>query len=62
MRSYSQQNQGETALDFFIKILASKLKISMQQTTALYAENNKYLAHIITKGVQGNYEPVIEYH
>ena len=51
----------KSSLDFLVSHLARSMSLTQKQTTALFAENNKYLAHIISKGVQGAYEPVVSF-
>lgn len=49
-------------LEFFIAALCGSLSLEPKQAAALFADNNKYLAHVLGKGVQGVYEPVLGYY
>ena len=34
------------------------LKLTRKQSIALLSDNNKYLAHLLVKGVKNSYEPI----
>ncbi|KAM3135414.1 hypothetical protein pb186bvf_012433 [Paramecium bursaria] len=56
-----QPSQSNT-LEFFTNLLAKHLGLQSKQVISLYADNNKYLAQVITKGVQRVYEPIINFY
>lgn len=41
--------------------LAKNLKLSPQHALNLFLENNKYLAHLLVKGVKNSYLPILEF-
>ena len=51
--------QGDL-LEFIINELAHYLKLSRKQAVALLSDNNKYLAHVLVKGVKGQYTEIEE--
>lgn len=42
-------------LEYVIAELMSSLSLSRKQAVALLADNNKYLAHVLVKGVKGEF-------
>ena len=44
--------QGDL-LEYIVNELMSCLKLTKKQAVALLADNNKYLAHVLVKGVKG---------
>lgn len=48
-------------LEFTVISLSKNLKISPHQALNLFLENNKYLAHLLVKGVKGSYSPILEF-
>ena len=40
-------------LEFVINELMNYLKLSRKQAVTLLSDNNKYLAHVLVKGVKG---------
>lgn len=45
-------------LEFFIISISRNFKLSPQHTLNLFLDNNKYLAHLLVKGVKNSYEPI----
>jgi len=43
-----------------LDVLSNCLKLTRKQAIALIAENNKYLAHVMVKGVKGSFAEVEE--
>ena len=39
--------------------ICNNFKLSVQHALNLFLDNNKYLAHLLVKGVKGSYEPVL---
>lgn len=46
----------------FIIILSKHLALNPKQTAALFTHGNKYLAHVLAKGVKGLYEPILGFY
>lgn len=46
------------ALEFLTILISKHFKISPQQTLNLFLDNNKYLSHLLAKGVKNSFEPV----
>lgn len=38
--------------------ISKNFKLSPQHTLNLFLDNNKYLAHLLVKGVKNSYEPI----
>jgi hypothetical protein len=47
-------NQGDL-LEFIVNELMKCLKLTRKQAVALLSDNNKYLAHVLVKGVKGEF-------
>lgn len=45
-------------LEFVINELTQNLKLSKKQVIALLSDNNKYLAHVLVKGVKGDFTDI----
>lgn len=41
--------------------LSKNFKLSAQHTLNLFIDNNKYLSHLIVKGVKNNYQPIYDF-
>jgi hypothetical protein len=39
--------------------ICTHFKLSAQHALNLFLDNNKYLAHLLVKGVKGSFEPVL---
>jgi hypothetical protein len=46
------------ALEFLTILISKNFKISPQQTLNLFLDNNKYLSHLLAKGVKNSFEPI----
>lgn len=46
------------ALEFLTILISKHFKISPQQTLNLFLDNNKYLSHLLAKGVKNSFEPI----
>ncbi|CAK88326.1 unnamed protein product (macronuclear) [Paramecium tetraurelia] len=55
-------NKTQNCLEFFIIALAKNLQLTIKQAASLFTNNNKYLAHILAKGVKGVFEPIIAFY
>jgi hypothetical protein len=42
--------------------LAKHLNLKITQSASLLTNGSKYLAHVIAKGVKGDYEPIITWY
>lgn len=51
--------QGDL-LEFVVEELTQHLKLSRKQAVALLSDNNKYLAHVLVKGVKGEFGQIEE--
>ena len=51
-------DDAESCLEFFILSFTHSFRLSSKQATGLLAQGCKYLAHIIAKGLKGEFEPV----
>lgn len=51
--------QGDL-LEYIVNELMSCLKLTKKQAVALLADNNKYLAHVLVKGVKGQFTEIDE--
>ncbi|CAD8059186.1 unnamed protein product [Paramecium sonneborni] len=55
-------NKTQNCLEFFIVALAKNLQLTIKQAASLFTNNNKYLAHILAKGVKGVFEPIVSFY
>ena len=46
-------------MELLIVSLSKALSLNSKQSMALLVNGNKYLAHVLAKGIKGNFEPVI---
>lgn len=46
--------QGDL-LEYIVNQLMNCLKLTKKQAVALLADNNKYLAHVLVKGIKGEF-------
>lgn len=53
-----EAKEATNALEFLTILISKHFKISPQQTLNLYLDNNKYLSHLLAKGVKNSFEPV----
>ena len=51
--------EAESCLEFLILSFCHNFKLTVKQGAGLLAQGNKYLAHIVAKGLKGDFEPVI---
>lgn len=47
-------------MEYVLDVLSNYLKLTRKQAVALISENNKYLAHVLVKGVKGSFAEVDE--
>ena len=59
-KKQSKTNGSQDLLEYVLDVLSSCLSLTRKQAIALIAENNKYLAHIMVKGVKGAFAEVEE--
>ena len=52
-------DDSDSSLEFLILLLASSLGLSVEEILGLFTNQNKYLAHIIVKGVNDEYGGII---
>ena len=52
-------DDSESSLEFLILLLSSALNLSVEEILGLFTNQNKYLAHIIVKGVNDDYGGII---
>jgi len=55
-------NKTLTSLEFLLVSIAKHLDLKVKQAAALLTNGSKYLAHVIAKGVKGNYDPIISWY
>ena len=55
-------NKTHNCLELFIVALAKNLQLTTKQAASLFTNNNKYLAHILAKGVKGIFEPIVSFY
>lgn len=48
-------------LEFLVLMLAGKVNLKAHQAAALFTKNSKYLAHVLAKGVNGEYSQIISF-
>jgi len=51
----------DNLLNYLVKTLSMALALKVKQTAALFANGNKYLAHVIVKGIKGKFGPLVEW-
>jgi len=51
----------KTTLEFIIVLLSRNLKLKIKQAAGLLADGNKYLAHILVKGVKSEFMPIQDF-
>lgn len=51
--------EASNVLEFLVVSICNHFKLSVQHALNLFLDNNKYLAHLLVKGVKGSYEPVL---
>lgn len=54
-------NESKSLLDFFITGLSRHLSLKPQQAASLLSNGNKYLAHLLVKGVKGEFETLVNW-
>jgi hypothetical protein len=54
-------NECNNVLELTVTSLSKCLKLSPQHALNLFLENNKYLAHLLVKGVKNSYSPIMEF-
>ena len=47
-----------SCLEFLIVSLCKYLRLEPKQSAGLLTQNNKYLAHVVVKGLKGNHQPI----
>ncbi len=48
-------------LELFVVSISKHFKLSPKHTLNLFLDNNKYLAHLLVKGVKGAFEPIYKF-
>lgn len=56
-----QLKDANNILEFFVISISKNFKLSPQHTLNLFLDNNKYLAHLLVKGVKNSYEPIFAF-
>jgi hypothetical protein len=51
--------ESESSLEFLMLLLKASLGMSLEEILGLFTNQNKYLAHIIVKGLNENFSPII---
>jgi hypothetical protein len=51
-------DESESSLEFLILLLTSSFNMSVEEILGLFTNQNKYLAHLIVKGINDNFEGV----
>lgn len=51
--------EADTCLEFLILSFCHNFNISPKQAAGLLTQGYKYLAHIVAKGLKGDFEPVV---
>ena len=52
-------NECKSLLEILLVSLTRNLDLRPKQAVALLSNGNKYLAHVLVKGIKGNYDPLI---
>lgn len=55
-------DKTETTLELLLCSLSKHLGLKIKQSASLLTNGSKYLAHVIAKGVKGNYQPIINWY
>ena len=50
---------SESSLEYLILLLAASFSMPVEEILGLFTNQNKYLAHLLVKGINDNYEGVI---
>lgn len=53
--------ESANILELTVISLSKNLKLSPQHALNLFLDNNKYLAHLLVKGVKGSFQPIMEF-
>jgi hypothetical protein len=53
--------EANNAMEFLIISLSKNFKLSPQHTLNLFIDNNKYLSHLLVKGVKNNFAPISDF-
>lgn len=54
-------NDAINIMEFFVISLSKNFKLSPQHTLNLFLDNNKYLAHLLVKGIKESFDHVITF-
>lgn len=54
-------NDAMNIMEFFVISLSKNFKLSAQHTLNLFLDNNKYLAHLLVKGIKESFEHVLSF-
>lgn len=52
-------NDSDSSLEFLILLLSSSLGLSIEEILGLFTNQNKYLAHVIVKGLNDEYDGIL---
>jgi len=55
-------NKTVTSLEFLLVSISKNFDLKIKQAAALLTNGSKYLAHVIAKGVKGDYDPIIAWY
>jgi len=51
--------EAKNVFEMLVISICNNFKLSVQHALNLFLDNNKYLAHLLVKGVKGSYDPVL---
>jgi hypothetical protein len=54
-------NDAMNIMEFFVISLSKNFKLSPQHTLNLFLDNNKYLAHLLVKGIKESFDHVLTF-
>ena len=46
---------SDNLLEYLVKTLSMSLALKVKQAASLFANGNKYLAHVLVKGIKGKF-------
>lgn len=51
--------EASNVFELLVISISNNFKLSVQHALNLFLDNNKYLAHLLVKGVKSSYDPVL---
>jgi hypothetical protein len=54
--------ETQSTLEFFLVLICKHFKLKGKQAAAIIADGNKYLAHILVKGLKGLFQPIHDFY